>query len=975
MTSLHVHTLGTINIQRGGQTLDGFVSQKTVTLFIYLLCHPREHPRETLAEHFWAETTTVQALKNLRTVLSNLQKKVGDYLNVTRQTIAIEHINDIWFDVSALETHHQTVQTLQSRPSSPRKLQAELESMLALYQGDFLSGLKVDNSPELETWLELERERLRAYMVDARFQLIQVALKRGTYALGVEHGRHLVTLEPYWEDAYRLLMTLYANMSNRTAALQVYENLSDLLADELGAEPEPETTTLYEQIKTRRYRPKVSPALSTNLMTVTTGRYVAVPSLVAQVEQKLDDPDCRLVTLLGIGGIGKTNLAQVIARSRLQDYQDGVFFVPLESLTDAEFVAQAIVNVTGISQPDETRPALLTLADYFKDRHCLIVLDNFEHILPAAADVAHLLTACPYIQILVTSREQLNLTNEHIVQMVGLSYDDDESPAAQLFALNAQQINPAFVLKDHSAAVARIYQLVDGLPLAIVLAASWTQFLTPQDIADRIEANIDFLTSNRRDIPERHKGINALLHSAWDALSAVERAVMLRLAVFPGHFDADAAQAIAGANIQALSGLVSKSLVEVDVDGRYHLHELLRRFTYQQIADSGQIKDVRRAHHQYYSAWIDKLHAEQLPTHTQLTAIDREYHNLWYFDWLPVDEQYQYILKLAKILPDYWFARGIHLQEGIALLRQVLPQAQGWLKANVYVRLGRLFSLTGDYNEARPLLEEGLSLSQQHDDVILATLALAELNRVVFGLGDVDLAIDYLLRIIALYDADTAMQDIVGLREVVSRANSNLAVTYLQLADLEQAEYYGIIALQQQRDSDNQLGEAVCLNTLGIIALDRQQFQLAHDYFKSALDIAYAIDHKRHQTIFSGNLAEALHHIGALDDAFQMYAETLRKAHHIDNRKTILNVLEQLASIALDSDHAEDAARLMGMALNLRESLDLAIAPRQEKEFADRQARLSAMLGADRLKALIQIGRTTTISALLSEFFEDAKSQ
>lgn len=969
MPNLHVYTLGTLTIQRNGETLDGFVSQKTVALFIYLLYHPYEHPREKLADLFWAETTTEQALKNLRTVLSNLQKQLGDYLTISRQSIAIANTEAIFFDVWAFERLIQSANKLNSRPSSPRKLSEVLSEAIALYKGGFLLNLKADNAPELESWLFFERDRLQQVMIDGLSLAMTVAHKRKQYPIAIDYGRKLIALDPYHEKSYRLMMTCYASLNNRTGALQLYDQLATLLADELDVEPETETQDLYKSIKLGRFNVPMPNATITSAMPAVVGQYVADEATVNAVMTKLDDPDCRMVTVLGIGGVGKTKLVQHIAHLRREDYANGIFFVPLEALSHGEFVLGAVINALQIHQPDETRTAMQTLSTHLKKRHCLIILDNFEHVLSAAVDIAHLLEACPYIQVLITSREQLNIMGEHIIPITGLPYTApfEHNPAMQLFAMTAEQVSPQFDSRQHEGAIREICALVDGLPLGILIAASWTQFLSPEDIRTRMRDSLDFLTSNRRDLPERHKGVNALLHSTWEMLNTSEREVMMALSVFHSHFDASAALAIAGASLHLLTGLVAKSLILTYTDGRYALHELLRRFTAQKADEMGMIKSIRGAYQQYFLRWMTTLYETHPPTHTLIYEIEREYHNLWGWEWLTGDEEYRYILTLAKILPDYWIARGYHLSEGIALLRRALPYATGWDKANITVRFGRLLAQTANYIEARPLLEEGLALSRACGDIHLQALALAELNRVVFALGEPKLANDYLHQMIALYE-HAPNHDSVALREVFARAYSNLAVSYLQLADLDHAEHYGQIGLQKQREAKNAVGEALCLNTLGIIALDRQQVSLAQHYFDEALKIAHEIDHKRHQTIFAGNLAEALHRLGDFDGAFKMYIETLHRAYALDNRKTMLNVLEQLANVEIDRQNAGASARLLGMALGLRESLGLAIAPRQQTEFENREARLLASLGEETMRGLLQAGRTTTIEALLDAY-------
>ncbi|MBZ0314891.1 MAG: tetratricopeptide repeat protein [Anaerolineae bacterium] len=962
MPKLQVFTFGTLSLKLDDETLTDFVSQKTVALFIYLLLHPRELPRDVLAELFWSETTGEQALKNLRTVLSNLQKRLSDYLEVTRQSISICQSDAIWCDAQVFEAQLDFLDDRHKHPISPTRQRQKLTEAVGLYQGDFLMGLKTDNAPQLDQWVSLERERLQRRFTQALYQLMTLCVAQGDFAAGLETGQRLISLEPFWEDAYRLQMNLYVQAGNRTAAVQLYDSLYDLLQTELDTEPEQETIDLVERIKNNQVRLLPSPQTLPNKLPNFSGHYIPVPKLVEGVEAWLDDPHCRLLTVLGIGGVGKTRLAHYVAQRRIPEYRDGVFFVALESLTGPEFVPQAVINVLNFARVDEMQTQQDALLDDLREKHMLLVLDNFEHVLAAADWVVQLLNECPYLQILVTSREQLHLAEEHIFTITGLPFaqHNETAPAIQLFASAASRINPAFDLQQTLPMVARICQLVEGLPLGILIAAGWVQFLTPEQIVQRIEDNLDFLALTRRDLPDRHQGIMALLNSTWETLSQAERDILMALAVFPSHFDLEAAMAIASTHLSTLISLVSKSLVSTDGSGRYQLHELLRRFTFQKAAEVGGVEAARQAHHTYYQRWIDELHAAYLPSHEQFAAIDREYHNLWYFDWLNREAQYQYILHLAKILPDYWIARGIHVQEGVELLRQALPSASGWLRANACVRFGRLLTQTGEFQEARKVLEEGLVLSQQAGDYILEALALSELKRVVSELGDLALAQEHLLKMVELYNSHAPIQDIVALREIFSRAYTNLSVVYLQSGKLEEAKQYGHLGLQKHREAKDRVGEALSLNTLGIIALDQGHYELAREYFESALTIAHAIHHHRHQTIFMGNLAEAFHRMGDFHGAFHQYREVFQKAHRMNNRKTMLNVLEQLANVALDLGQAEEAARYLGAALTLRETLGFAIQPRQKAEFATREARLTEAVGVENLHRLIEVGRTLT---------------
>lgn len=965
---LRVYTLGRLTIELDGIIQDDFVSQKAPALFVYLLHHPREHQRDVLAEMFWSDTSSKQALKNLRTVLSNLQKTLGDYLDVTRQSLTIIETEDIWLDTNTFQTILETVKQRQKQPYSPRRLMTDLETAMKLYQGDFLVGLKASNAPELDTWVMLERELLRSKATFALYQLAEIALENAAYPRGINAARQLLSLDPLWEQGVRSMMRLQTYSGNRTAAIKHYDSFAKLLQKELDIEPEEETKALYRDIKTGRVQ-VIEPKPKPNNLYQPSYAYVENTSLVEQINTRLNDPNCRLLTIQGLGGVGKTRLAQHIAHLRLEDYRHGVFFVPLASITSLELIPQAIINALDIQYVDTRRSPQENLLEHLRDCHLLLVLDNFEHIMGAVSLVQTILEQAAYVQILVTSREQLQLQAEHVFTLEGLPYpenghDADKYEAVQLFAQTAQQVKSDFELAEHSDSVGEICRLVNGLPLAIMIAAGLAQFLHPQEIAERIHENLGFLTISRHDLPQRHRGIIALLNSTWSDLIEHEKGILEKLAVFPNDFDADAAKNIADAHLNDLNTLVAKSLLQTEENERFSLHELLRRYT-RDHANENILAKTRQIFIQYYREWVQDLLERGLAVHIQYEIIDREYHNLWIVDWLSEEETHHHILHLTPILVDYWIARSYPLPDAIQLLQAALPHAENdWLKANGLVYLGRLLLVEHQHEEALKLITEALSLSKSIGNAFLQITAMNEIERLLAATGDFEGSRDYLLQMIDLcekQDLDNAPR----IKRLLATAQLNLGVVNLSLENLEEAIHYCQLALENKLMIDDLHGAAISHNTLGIIALDQNDYDTAHENFAAALDIAHQIEHTRYQTIFSGNLAEALHKQGKLNEAYQIYCQTLQTAFSINNYKTILNVLEQLCDVALDLNNPKRAARLLGAAIRLREQVKIAIEPRQQEEFASREHRIIKALGSTAYEDLLDEGHTMALEAII----------
>jgi predicted ATPase/DNA-binding SARP family transcriptional activator len=941
--SLKIYTLGRLTIELDGKSLSDFVSQKAPALFLYLLHHPREHERDVLAELFWSDTSSEQALKNLRTVLSNLQKSLGAYLEVNRQTLAIAQPESIWLDSHVFSHSLAAIHERQQQPHSPRRLLAELDKALDIYQGDFLLGLKTGGAPELDTWLSLERESLRGKLLKALYLAMELALAQGDYGRGIGYGGKLLALDPFYERGLRLQMRFHAYADNRNAALQAYDSFAKLLQKELEAEPEEETMALAKAIKVGRIV-AVAALRKPNNLYRPTNRYTGNASLIAQANSLLDEPNCRLVTFLGAGGIGKTRLAEHIAHERLEDYRDGIFFVPLASVNVAADVIQAVFQALGILYSDSLRKPLDALLEALRDKQLLLIMDNFEHVLEAADLIAELLRRLPFLQILATSREALQLQDEYLLMMQTLAYPRTgetgaDMAALELFAQMAQRVQLDFSLEAHASDVAEICRLVDGLPLAIVIAAAWVQFLSPGMIAQRILESLDFLSVQRRDMPERHQGIAALLHSSWQALSPKEQQQLQALAVFAGNFDLEAATAISGADAEDLNRLVSKSLLQIQSEGRYQQHELLRRF----VLEQGENPSARLALAHYFRDWAKHLEAEGRPIHEQFALIDREYANLWRLEGLSETEQQRHILSLCGILPEYWIARGYAAQDGIRRLEQALNFAEDKPQyVRGLVRFGQMLAQYNRYEEARQLLPEAIAQSHELGDTVLEGVALNAYQRSLIAFGDFEGSREVLFQLVDLTEAAADSPQIKRLRGI---AYTNLGTVHNQLGFMDEAVIFAQIGLELNEQTNNVLMRCLCHNVLGIVALERADYLKARNEFSEALQLAKEVGHIRFETMFSGNLAEAVQKNGDLDAAYRIYCDTLLTAYRIEHYATVLNVLEQMANLALELGLGEASGILWGAAKQLRGSLQLAIEPRQEPELNTIEAAIKDNLG------------------------------
>lgn len=651
---LAIRTFGALTVALGGGTQPIHFATHTVeALLVYLACQDRPLGRDELAELVWPERTQEQARMNLRVALYRLRQQIDPYLLITRQQLALNPDAVVELDAGQFERHLAA---------------GELAMATALYRGDFLGGFYLDGSPAFEQWALLERERLRTLAIGAYQQLVDQAATAGQLDAAIAYARRLLQLDPLHEPTHRQLMRLLAHAGQRSAALAQYETCRALLAAELGVAPDGATTAVYQQIclgevtaRQEQAGPRAEPPAIGDPPEVTdniapTRPLPLVPhnlprqptpligrsAELAQIESLLANPDCRLLTLLGAGGIGKTRLAIEAAGRMLAaeaaavnsanygvrdpHFPDGVCFVALAAVERAELllatIAQSLdLQVTGSDLRAE-------IAAHLQGRTLLLVLDNFEHLAEAADTVAQLLQSAASIKLLVTSRERLHLREEWLMPVAGLALAEGLlSEAGQLFFRSAQRVQPAFSTYGQEEAIAAICKLVEGMPLAIELAASWVRVMPCGEIAQQLGYNSHIFTTTLRNVPERHRSLRSLFDQSWRLLSPAEQNVLRRVSVFRGGWTPDEAAQVADATFPVLVDLVDKSLVRTNGQGRFDLHELVRQYAAEQLADSGEVDLIRQRHLATYlqifrtgdghlrgpesANWFARLEAEQ----------------------------------------------------------------------------------------------------------------------------------------------------------------------------------------------------------------------------------------------------------------------------------------------------------------------------------------------------------------------------
>ncbi len=603
---LSVHLLGSFRVDLNESTIRNFESDKVRALLAYLIVQAdRAHSRESLAALLWPEHSNHAARNNLRQALFKLRQSLGDrdaeppFLLATRNTIQFNYNNNYYLDtvefdalISSCTAHiHRHLITCET-------CIAKLTQAIALYRGDFLKGLFIAGSVSFEEWALFKREEFHRLAIGVIRHLVEHHEQRGEYEQALKYARQGLELEPWQEEGHQQLMRIMALSGRRSDALAQYHTCRLILQEELGIEPTVETTALYEQIKAREVVPQKSQRNFPPQVTP----FIDRASELRQLKNLLLNPAYRLITLVGAGGVGKTRLALCATERIANSFVNGACFVPLSdvniqttrtmSLAQLQnYLVAAIINALNFTCSSSGNPQI-HLLNYLHNKEMLLLLDNFEHFARGGAHlISDIIHHTANVTVFITSRERLGLQMEYALRLEGLPVPTDPYDRAasnyssvKLFAERADRAPEGFELNAKNLPdVVKLCQAVEGLPLAIELAAAWWGRLDCAAILNNIEQNWDFLNTAMPDVPPRHRSMRAVFENSWQLLSKEEQRILAQLSVFQTEFGQDAAHAAAAATAADLYSLGNKSLLHRTAAGDYEMHRLLRQFAAEKL--------------------------------------------------------------------------------------------------------------------------------------------------------------------------------------------------------------------------------------------------------------------------------------------------------------------------------------------------------------------------------------------------------
>ncbi|MCL4832304.1 MAG: AAA family ATPase [Caldilineaceae bacterium] len=733
--------------------------RKEQALLAYVAAQPqRTHNRESLRSLFWPDAPPDSVANNLRVSLYRLRAALAQdedaaepLLHISRQQIRFNSTRH-GCDVARFD---ELVRAAQGHRHPEGPLNAECARLLAeavgLYTGPLLDGFFIEDAGAFDEWLSTSREHYRLQVLDTAHRLADYHLAQGDLAQAGHFAQRQIAIEPLAESAYAQWMQVQVADGDRAGALQTYARCRQTLQRELGVEPGAEISRLYTTLLAEARGPAPGPVVQST-PSVTPPLPLPRPNLphpitpligrAAEIDiltRRLTEASYRLFTIAGPGGIGKTRLALAVAQQVQGRYRNGLFFVPLAALQEAAHIPQAILTGLGIPPQAQGGSVQEQMLAALGGRHLLLLLDNFEHLLEGVELLLEILRTAPGVTLLVTSRVALQTQAEDRFALRGLALpgadgaNPEESPAVALFVERAYRLDKSFRLDDDNRAdVIALCRLLEGIPLSIELAASWTESHSCAEIRAALAHGLDFLTTEMRDLPARQRSLRAIFDYSWQLLTAEEQAGLARLAIFRGGFDPGAAAAVAGAGEPLLRRLERHYLLRSDGDGRYAMHELLRFFAAEKLALSDQTgRRVARQHSQWYLARIGSAREALLGPHSsQLsTTLYRDLDNLR-LAWQTALEEGA-MDKLQAALPGlstFYELRGLY-EEMIGLCGAAIARIDAqpsdaqpvdvrssdgkeklWLRLRVHLQVAQANALgyRGLHSQARALAEEAI---------------------------------------------------------------------------------------------------------------------------------------------------------------------------------------------------------------------------------------------------------------------------
>ncbi len=889
VSSLQAQVLGIPTFNWQGEALKSS-SQKVIALLAYLAVQSEPVSRDLVAELLWS----VGKYHNVRQALFNLRSLPG----------AQEWLKDdnaIYIQVKTdLSVFEKAVQT------------KDYKQALSLYKGTLLEDIKVRGAPVFTDWLEQERARIAALYQKALSGRADELANNQHYEQAIELYTKRIAEDALDETSQQKLIKLEFARGQPRVALDLYEQYRRQLIEDLGVEPLSETQHLATEIKQVLHQQLIeTPVQVSYALPDYSSRFIGRNEEQAQLTRYLQT--ARLVSIVGTGGVGKTRLSIQVAEQLHEAFKDGICFIPLAATTNAEFIVLPIADSLGLDLSNRLHHES-QLLDFLREKELLLIFDNAEHLLDGLGLLDQLLDNCPKLSLLVSSREPLGFEEKQL-ELRGLAYPVIQElsakpyEAVELFVELARQVDSHFQLDvQNELDIIRICTLLEGLPLALELAAAWVTTLSLDEIANEIEKNLNLLKDGSFEKPKRQRSLQATFDYSWTLLTDVEQKAIVSLAVFKSGFNQDAAEKVTNSSLRTLLALSKKSLLRKE-PGRFTILELIRQCALEKVEHSSPIFTK----HSAYFATLVKTHSNKFKVDEQ-----KQVRQLFALENDNIVQAWQYIVEqkdetrlLSSLAGFYQFfkIRGLGLQAYKAFKTAISSFSEEPLHSHLKLRAAAFANRLAHIEDAHQLLKECQAYFNQHQNYA-----------------------DYAFTHLCLGD-NAYLRD-----------------------DYDEGEGHYTTSLQSYQSLKDSRGIGLSLDGLGTIAFARGDFLKAKDYYKQSLELAKQSEDARNILIGLKNTGIGHAVTGGYETAKAHLEETVSQARSLEDKRMLVSALNNLGkiytSVAMpqESRKAFEECIYLSREIGARWNTALALSNLGELEYFEKNYDAASYLYADALR-------------------------